>query len=314
MSENPQRNSFTGTSSFFLAYDDGYATHPQELEFDPYAENDRQQQRTMDSVYISEYQEQTQMSIANTAPLMAFQNNVVPPSTPRHILDPTIALDTIDLPDDYIIASAQPVPSLSPSPMGEQHVFLSGLESPLHWDALSLPVVSSPSSVPITPSQQSSFSSSIMTSAPNSMVAAALPCTTIPLPTTSSQLFYSSRDQQQHLSQPTTSQNLVSNDNTAVVSRHHGLESCSSPVASTPSSERGSYMCRVSHNCRATFTRRSDRDRHELIHKPPRTLYTCEYCNITCTRKDTLKRHQARSCPVINACKHQSSSTHASRG
>lgn len=274
----------------------------------------------MDSIFISEHQEETQMSNANTAPLMANQNAAVLPS---HILDQTIAFDAVELPEDYAIASAQPVPSLSPSSMGEQQpVFLTDVDQqPLYWGTLNLPIGSSPSSslpMPSTQQQQPSFMSS---SSPELMAPADLTPIAMPLPTTSSpQLIYSSREQQQPL-QPQTMypQNTKSNNNRGTVALQPTSESCSSPVASTPSSsERGNYLCRVSHNCRATFTRRSDRDRHELIHKPPRTLYTCEYCNITCTRKDTLKRHQTRSCPVINACKHQSSSSsssaHASRG
>lgn len=261
----------------------------------------------MDPIFISEHQEETQMSTANTAPLMANQNAAVPPS---HILDQTIALDAVELPDDYTVASAQYVPSS----MGEQPVFLSDVGQPLYWGTLNLPVASSPSSLPMPSTQQQP--SFISSSSPELMAPADLTSIAIPLlPTTSSpQLIYSSREQQQPLQQPTMyPQSTVSNDNKGTAIRSSAPESCSPPVASAPpSSERGNYLCRVSHNCRATFTRRSDRDRHELIHKPPRTLYTCEYCNITCTRKDTLKRHQTRSCPVINACKHHASSSSSS--
>lgn len=266
----------------------------------------------MDSIFISEHQEETQTSTANTAPLMANQNAAVPPS---HILDQTITLDAVELPADYTIASARPVPSS----MREQPVFLTDVDQqPLYWDTLNLPIASSPSSLPM-PSTQQQPSFIMSSSSPELMAPAADLTSTIAiplLPTTSSpQLIYSSREQQQTMYPQTT----VSNDNKGTATRSSAPGSCSPPVATAPpSSERGNYLCRVSHNCRATFTRRSDRDRHELIHKPPRTLYTCEYCNITCTRKDTLKRHQTRSCPVINACKHQasssSSSAHASRG
>lgn len=299
-------------------YSHMYRPHnSQQCISDPYAENDRQH-RTMGSIFISEHQEESPMSnAANTAALlMANQNVAVSPSAPAavHNLEQTIALDTIELSDDYTIASAQPVPSLSPSSMTEQPVFLSDLDQQLFWDTLSLPT----SSLHIPSSQQSSFLPSTMTCAPAMMTASDFSPITIPLSTTSYCQLISSTEQQQQLEPPasniTCNDNNRDNDATAIV-QYPTSEPCSSPVVGTPSSsERSSHLCRVSHNCRATFTRRSDRDRHELIHKPPRTLYTCEYCNTTCTRKDTLKRHQARSCPVINACNHQSPLSHTSRG
>lgn len=66
--------------------------------------------------------------------------------------------------------------------------------------------------------------------------------------------------------------------------------STSSATAAAPAG----HYCQISRNCRHAFTRRTDRDRHERTHGPPR--FSCGFvgCHAVFTRRDKFNEHRAR--------------------
>ncbi|ORZ06743.1 hypothetical protein BCR41DRAFT_311358, partial [Lobosporangium transversale] len=63
----------------------------------------------------------------------------------------------------------------------------------------------------------------------------------------------------------------------------------------THSPEEKKYFCEVE-SCNRRFLRSADLERHKKTHSPRTKMYVCEYCMKGFTRKDSLMRHQGKSC------------------